>query len=123
MYRKAKAVAKVLATTGLPGDPALEYLEYIGDSMKMDIFKLIEYTCHLSSITRTATPRRRPTTRLASLRRQSSCAARNVPAFSTRTNRTTVAKIPCTLTVIGFEREKLSVFQCTLEIVRVLVCS
>ena len=39
-YRKAKAVAKVLAATGLPGDPASKYLESLGDA---EAFKDNEY--------------------------------------------------------------------------------
>ena len=39
-YRKAEDVAEVLAATGLPGDPALKYLECLGDA---EAFKENEY--------------------------------------------------------------------------------
>ena len=39
-YCKAKGAAEVLAATGLPGDPALKYLECLGDA---DAFKENEY--------------------------------------------------------------------------------
>ena len=39
-YRKAEDVAEVLAATGLPGDPALKYLECLGDT---EAFKENEY--------------------------------------------------------------------------------
>ena len=39
-YRKAKTVAKVLAATGLPGDPALKYIKAFADA---EAFKENEY--------------------------------------------------------------------------------
>ena len=39
-YRKAKTVVKVLAATGLPGDPALKYLACLGNA---EAFKDNEY--------------------------------------------------------------------------------
>ena len=40
-YRKAEDVAEVLAATELPGDPALKYLECLGDAA--EAFKVSEY--------------------------------------------------------------------------------